>query len=67
MCSSNYGFDSFSGDGSFSTTVDLPIGVHEYKFFVDGEQKHDPSLVSLQTRYNKCKAIKGPYLLMQDI
>jgi 5'-AMP-activated protein kinase regulatory beta subunit len=32
--------------GDFVTIVDLPEGDHEYKFYVDGEWKHDPRLVS---------------------
>jgi 5'-AMP-activated protein kinase regulatory beta subunit len=32
---------SFHGD--FSTIIDLPRGVHEYKFFVDGKWIHDPN------------------------
>ena len=33
--------------GDFVTIVDLPEGDHQYKFFVDGEWRHDPSLVRL--------------------
>ncbi|HOF18915.1 MAG TPA: isoamylase early set domain-containing protein [Phycisphaerae bacterium] len=29
-------------DGSFSATVDLPAGVYEYKFVVDGQWSVDP-------------------------
>lgn len=28
--------------GDFVTILDLPQGEHEFKFFVDGEWKHDP-------------------------
>lgn len=31
--------------GDFVTIIDLPEGEHEYKFYVDGEWKHDPKLV----------------------
>lgn len=30
----------------FVTIVDLPEGDHQYKFFVDGEWKHDPKMVT---------------------
>ncbi|KAF2905151.1 hypothetical protein ILUMI_01026 [Ignelater luminosus] len=30
--------------GDFVTIIDLPEGEHQYKFFVDGEWKHDPGL-----------------------
>ncbi|XP_024085510.1 5'-AMP-activated protein kinase subunit beta-1-like isoform X2 [Cimex lectularius] len=30
--------------GDFVTIIDLPEGEHQYKFYVDGEWKHDPSL-----------------------
>lgn len=30
----------------FVTIVDLPEGDHQYKFFVDGEWRHDPKMVS---------------------
>lgn len=33
--------------GNFVTIIDLPEGDHHYKFYVDGEWKHDPKLVSL--------------------
>uniref|UniRef100_A0A0V0G566 5'-AMP-activated protein kinase subunit beta-1 n=1 Tax=Triatoma dimidiata TaxID=72491 RepID=A0A0V0G566_TRIDM len=29
--------------GDFVTIIDLPEGEHQYKFYVDGEWKHDPS------------------------
>lgn len=32
--------------GDFVTIIDLPEGEHQYKFFVDGEWRHDPGLVS---------------------
>lgn len=32
--------------GDFVTIIDLPEGDHEYKFYVDGEWRHDPKLVS---------------------
>lgn len=32
--------------GDFVTIIDLPEGEHEYKFYVDGEWKHDPKIVS---------------------
>lgn len=31
--------------GDFVTIIDLPEGEHEYKFYVDGEWKHDAKLV----------------------
>jgi len=30
--------------GDFVTIIDLPEGEHQYKFYVDGEWKHDPGL-----------------------
>jgi len=30
--------------GDFVTIIDLPEGEHEFKFYVDGEWKHDPSM-----------------------
>ncbi|XP_014215229.1 5'-AMP-activated protein kinase subunit beta-1 isoform X2 [Copidosoma floridanum] len=30
--------------GDFVTIIDLPEGDHQYKFFVDGEWRHDPGL-----------------------
>ncbi|XP_032452487.1 5'-AMP-activated protein kinase subunit beta-2 isoform X2 [Nasonia vitripennis] len=30
--------------GDFVTIIDLPEGEHQYKFFVDGEWRHDPGL-----------------------
>lgn len=30
----------------FVTIIDLPEGEHQYKYFVDGEWRHDPSVVS---------------------
>jgi len=33
--------------GDFVTIIDLPEGEHQYKFFVDGEWRHDPGLVSV--------------------
>lgn len=32
--------------GDFVTIIDLPEGDHQYRFFVDGEWRHDPKLVS---------------------
>lgn len=37
--------------GNFVTIIDLPEGDHHYKFFVDGEWKHDPKLVSFKWQY----------------
>ncbi|XP_075166060.1 5'-AMP-activated protein kinase subunit beta-1 [Haematobia irritans] len=34
--------------GNFVTIIDLPEGDHHYKFFVDGEWKHDPKLKSVE-------------------
>lgn len=34
--------------GDFVTIIDLPEGEHQYKFFVDGEWRHDPGLVSIK-------------------
>lgn len=41
--------------GDFVTIIDLPEGEHQYKFFVDGEWRHDPGLVSIT--FVKCKPI----------
>lgn len=35
----------------FVTIIDLPEGDHQYKFYVDGEWKHDPKLVSYSSMY----------------
>lgn len=35
----------FSSHGDFVTIIDLPEGEHQYKFYVDGEWKHDPGVV----------------------
>lgn len=35
--------------GDFVTIIDLPEGEHQYKFFVDGEWRHDPKLVRRNT------------------
>lgn len=34
--------------GNFVTIIDLPEGDHQYKFYVDGEWKHDPKLKSVE-------------------
>lgn len=34
--------------GDFVTIIDLPEGEHQYKYFVDGEWRNDPQVVSLQ-------------------
>lgn len=39
----------------FVTIVDLPEGDHQYKFFVDGEWRHDPKMVSLSKNQYKNK------------
>lgn len=31
--------------GDFVTIIDLPEGEHQYKYFVDGEWRHDPTMV----------------------
>lgn len=38
--------------GDFVTIIDLPEGEHQYKFFVDGEWRHDPGLVSYIFKLN---------------
>lgn len=38
--------------GDFVTIIDLPEGDHQYKFYVDGEWRHDPKLVSIR-RFNQ--------------
>lgn len=35
----------YSSHGDFVTIIDLPEGEHQYKFYVDGEWKHDPGVV----------------------
>lgn len=41
--------------GDFVTIIDLPEGEHQYKFYVDGEWKHDPKLVSSKVKIiNNC-------------
>nr|CAD7416207.1 unnamed protein product [Timema poppensis] len=32
------------GHGDFVTIIDLPEGEHQYKFYVDGEWRHDPGV-----------------------
>ncbi|XP_036331131.1 5'-AMP-activated protein kinase subunit beta-1 [Rhagoletis pomonella] len=34
--------------GNFVAIIDLPEGDHQYKFYVDGEWKHDPKLKSIE-------------------
>lgn len=34
--------------GDFVTIIDLPEGEHQYKFYVDGEWKHDPKLKNVE-------------------
>lgn len=34
--------------GDFVTIIDLPEGEHEYKFYVDGEWKHDPRIKNVE-------------------
>lgn len=33
--------------GDFVTIIDLPEGEHQFKYFVDGEWRHDPAMVSI--------------------
>lgn len=42
----------YSSHGDFVTIIDLPEGEHQYKFYVDGEWKHDPGVVCV---WNKIK------------
>lgn len=34
--------------GDFVTIIDLPEGEHEYKFYVDGEWRHDPKIKNVE-------------------
>lgn len=34
--------------GDFVTIIDLPEGEHQFKFYVDGEWKHDPKLKNVE-------------------
>lgn len=34
--------------GDFVTIIDLPEGEHEFKFYVDGEWRHDPKLKNIE-------------------
>lgn len=34
--------------GDFVTIIDLPEGEHQFKFYVDGEWKHDPKLKNIE-------------------
>ncbi|XP_055386396.1 5'-AMP-activated protein kinase subunit beta-1 [Condylostylus longicornis] len=34
--------------GDFVTIIDLPEGDHQYKFYVDGEWRHDPKLKNIE-------------------
>lgn len=34
--------------GDFVTIIDLPEGEHQYKFYVDGEWKHDPRIKNVE-------------------
>lgn len=36
-------FVSVNSQADFCTIVDLPEGEHQYKFYIDGEWKHDPN------------------------
>jgi hypothetical protein len=42
----------YCSHGDFVTIIDLPEGEHQYKFYVDGEWKHDPGVVRV---WNKIK------------
>ncbi|XP_058792152.1 5'-AMP-activated protein kinase subunit beta-2 isoform X2 [Phymastichus coffea] len=47
--------------GDFVTIVDLPEGEHQYKFFVDGEWRHDPGLKIVDNGMgskNNCVSVK---------
>ncbi|KAF4518825.1 hypothetical protein B566_EDAN008154 [Ephemera danica] len=35
--------------GDFVTIIDLPEGEHQYKFYVDGEWKHDPGMAMINS------------------
>lgn len=35
--------------GDFVTIIDLPEGEHQYKFYVDGEWKHDPRIKNVES------------------
>lgn len=37
--------------GDFVTIIDLPEGEHQYKYFVDGEWRHDPTVVCNLQRF----------------
>lgn len=38
--------------GDFVTIIDLPEGEHQYKYFVDGEWRNDPQVVSSRVHFN---------------
>jgi hypothetical protein len=40
----------FYSHGDFVTIIDLPEGEHQYKFYVDGEWKHDPGVVCFEIK-----------------
>ncbi|XP_011501101.1 PREDICTED: 5'-AMP-activated protein kinase subunit beta-1 isoform X2 [Ceratosolen solmsi marchali] len=47
--------------GDFVTIIDLPEGEHQYKFFVDGEWRHDPGLEIVDNGMgskNNCVSVK---------
>lgn len=45
--------------GDFVTIIDLPEGEHQYKFFVDGEWRHDPGLVKKKKKNIPSISING--------
>jgi hypothetical protein len=51
-------FFSYYSHGDFVTIIDLPEGEHQYKFFVDGEWRHDPGVVCI------CNKIKQEHIEM---
>lgn len=48
--------------GDFVTIIDLPEGEHQYKYFVDGEWRHDPSVVSSNIVHSDFQSIKPTIL-----
>ena len=53
------------GKSIFSVTVNLPLGIHSYKFIVDGEWKFasdQPTITDENGNINNCIAVTRPLL-----
>lgn len=57
--------------GDFVTIVDVPEGEHQFKFFVDGEWKHDPKMKNIEndvgSRNNMLSVRKSDFEVFQAL